>query len=510
MKIFYFIPKEMKRPGDIYIFGLSRIGLLVFLFISCITVYGGLKSQISPYMAAWSPFWASCALGLVFLTFAFGPDYINSRVTRYVTRTILQGEFKDAQSGVILFICVSLVSFLTVYSYNMSQVSAYSMTETVVGFAKEKDTTPLDETYRADQAAIATGRESEAKKVTEKYDRLIEAETAPYKTKIEREETRIALLEKSSAKDKAARIRGAKSNIAYYQSLVAKVETKYADPRQAELEQIEKRFNQKDSLLTVIYLSNRDTTLTRNTATVVVHTGLKEYLKAQIGGIAGKAVFFYLLMAIMLEILYFRNDMHPNPIFSPFEFKPSALLEVLALPFVAAGRHTINWARKKYNNLPDVVDRKDWKEIIDQGEIQRVHSKPATPPAPPYKPEQLNGHGSKKKSGLKPGKPLETTKFQTETREFETLKGTLAQISNFQREIHTRIWKMNQSVGLESTNKKRMFEACTRINETIDRYIAQIQHDGNLVSQFESALHDKGTYAALDKARSYLETPTEA
>lgn len=503
----------MKRKGDIYVLGITQIGLLVFLLISCSTIYSGLMGKISPYLATWSGFWVALASIAIFGIFSFGPDYINSRIIRYITRTFLQGEWKDSQSLILLAGCMLLIVALTRYSYNMSKVSAISVTADVVGAAKEKDTSPIDQAYRMDQDKISQGLEAEKASITTNYERLIQAESAPFKTKIEREETRIAGLEKGWAKDKASRIRSAKSNISYYQSEIAKIEAKYREEGKTEFAGVESRYFKKDSLLTAIYLSNRDTTLLRNGVTVVNHQSIKSFLTAQIGSIAGNAVFFYLILSIMLEIVYFRNDMHPNPIYSPFDFKPSAALEVLALPFVWAGRHTFNYARRVYNELPDVEIRKDWKEITDMGESQTVHAKKAettaiTIPATTKKKRALKPETTPKSEGKKAAQDSdathETTKFQTETYEFETMAGVLGQIDKRKRNINSYIWKLNNRVGRPETCLNGIRNNSREIMEIATKYTGQIQHDTGLVTRFESILATNGTYECLQKAKGIL------
>lgn len=505
MKIFYSLP-EMKKKGDAYILGVVRIAFWSFLFISSMTVFSGVRAFLSGYTSTLP--WVVAALGMIigFLAFSLAPDYVNARLARYVTRTILQGSFTDGRSIVILAFCGVLLLYLTGYSYKMSQFAAGANVTEMAGDADEQNVAAIDSVFlnKIDQTNNQLIKEQERIKV--RFDKLVLEATADNEAKIRGEQIKIKGLEKNRSKGNTIwtddQIRVHERRIATYRSRIAAAAAPIRAQEQNELAQIDARWAAKDSLLTQVYTSTRDTTLLSNTMNRNNHAAVTAFFKAQLSGIAGYAVFILIMLSIITEIIYERNEIQPEPVFSPFDFQPSAFLEALAMPFAWMGRHTTNRVRNIYNNLPELIEREDLNLLRypeTRQHIQKVKSSVSPAGGSPMEIMEslagsmpLSSKTEEKVFYLKPESDQAETEGSLEStgKAAETAVNVIAQLKEKRRKIMTYCWKIRnpKQGGKKSTCIKNINRLNAESISMIQSFAESVSGHPETLKQFYSEL----------------------
>lgn len=498
MKIFYSLP-QMQHKGDAYIFGVVRIAFWAFLLISSITVFSGVQAFLGGYLTTLPWLVGAVAMVVGFLAFSLAPDYINARIVRYVTRTILQNTFRDARSGVILVFCVMLVVYLTRYSYKMSQFAAGASVEEMAGDAQQADVVALDSIYLGKIEATNAQLVADQDRIRQRYAQRITEATAENEAKIRGEETLIKGLESSRSKTNSQwidnQIRTHERRIAEYRRRIAAATTPLREKEQSELDDLDTRYRAKDSLLTTVYTGTRDTTLLTNADRKLQHAQITGFFKDQLSGIAGKAVFIILILSVITEIIYERNGITPDPVFSPFDFQPSAILEALAMPVAWAGRHLTNRVRTVYNNLPDLVEREDLKQLRDPGDRQRI-----TRDKKPVSGFETNSEIPALSMPLSVSKPVyirpeskaaESAESLESTRKvIETAGSVIAQLKENRRKILQYIWKIKNPKS--GGKRETCIQNIQRLNQEslalIQSFTTQLKHDTETLYTFRQQL----------------------
>lgn len=484
MKIFYSLP-QMEHKGDSYIFGVVRIAFWAFLFVSSITVFSGVRAFLATYLTTLPLVVGWVVMLIGFLAFSLAPDFINARIVRYVTRTILQNNFRDARSGVILLFCALLIWKLTSYSYNMSQFAAGTNVEQMAGDAEQIDVAAIDSTFLGRMDQTSAQYQQEKAHIEQRYERLIEEATAQNKAKIAGEEVKIKGLEGNRSKNNTIwtddQIRIHQRRISSYKDRIAKTAAPLRAQEQQELNELEQRWAAKDSLLTAVYTTARDTSLTANTTRRLKHAQVTAFFRTQLSGIAGYAVFIILILSVITEIIYERNNIEPDPVFTPFDFEPSAFWEALAMPFAYAGRHITNKVREVYNNLPDLVEREDLKRLRDPGRRQSIiredtdsdsivdslsGSMPLGDPQTFY----INPDSG----GTESAESLESTR-----KTIESAANIIAILKENRRKIKSYIWKIRnpKSGGKKSTCERNIQRLNQDSLQRIESFYQQIGDD---------------------------------
>lgn len=376
MKIFYSLPEEMDK-GDVYILGIVRIGVIGFLLVSSLTVFGGFRSYSSAYMSELYSLLAWLLLFFGYWAFCFVPDFVNSMMVRYISRTVLKRSFVgDPRTVVVLLASLGLVFFLTRYSYKMSQFAAGKTGRDMGGEIDRTDLVAFDSTYMLRFDKLQGDYEQEKAEINERYEQLVQEAAGELNAKIEGEQTLMAGLEQNRKKSNTIwtdqQIRVHQRRIADYEKRKRPIVSPIRAEQAEKLRVLEERMTQQQGLLSTSYTITRDTTLKQEGNAGHIHASEVSFFSKQLSGIAGNAIFFLLVLTVIREIIYDRNDIDPDPVFSPFDFQPSVVVEVVAYPFVRVGRGIVNWVREGYNGLPELVERDDFRELRDPGQRQKV------------------------------------------------------------------------------------------------------------------------------------------
>ncbi len=382
MKIFYSLPENMDK-GDVYILGIVRIGVLGFLAISSLTVFKGFKSYSADYMNSIWPVAAAILLFLGYWAFCFVPDFVNTMIVRYISRTILKKTYQgDKRTYFVLAFSLCLVVFLTRYSYKMSHFSAEVTAREMGGDTENTDLVAFDSIYQQRFDKLQTAYETEKAEIITRYDQLVTEAAGELDFKIKGEQTLIAGLEQNRKKTNTVwtdqQVRLHQRRIADYQKRRKPIASPIRAEQQKELNALKDRFDLKYGRLDQAYTITRDTTLAMEGTAGDIHKEEVTFFSKQLSSIAGNAIFFLLMLTIIREIIYDRNDIDPDPVFSQFDFQPSVVMEVITFPFTYVGRSILNEVRKGYNALPELIQREDYQELTDPGQRQKVRKAKTT------------------------------------------------------------------------------------------------------------------------------------
>lgn len=491
MKIFYSLPENMDK-GDIYILGIVRVGVLGFLAISSFTVFGGFKSYSSEYMASLYPILAWALLFLGYWAFCFVPDFVNTMIVRYISRTVLKKTYQgDGRTVVVLLFSLGLVFFLTRYSYNMSHFSADVTAKNLGGETTNTDLVKMDSIYQKRVDKVQADFDREKEEIITRYDQRIAELAGELDFKVKGEETLIAGLEKNRKKTNTVwtdqQVRLHQRRIAGYQKRRKPIVSPIRAEQQKELAALNERFDQKSNRLDDSYTVSRDTTLAIEGAAGDIRKKEVDFFSQQLSGIAGKAVFFLLMLTVIREIIYDRNDIDPDPVFSAFDFQPSVVLEVIAFPLTKLGRKMVNSVRNGYNNLPELIQRDDYKELNDPGQRQKVLKQKNELVSAGGETSDKTGPETETKTNPETDETFETTKF-ADYRWFETIDSVCARLKELKRTKQQYDWKLRNKVGKPETAKKRIRETKIEMAATIEFYWEKIAPETALKQAFQERI----------------------
>ncbi len=460
MKIFYSLPENMDK-GDVYILGIVRIGVLGFLAISSLTVFKGFKSYSADYMNSIWPVAAAILLFLGYWAFCFVPDFVNTMIVRYISRTILKKTYQgDKRTYFVLAFSLCLVVFLTRYSYKMSHFSAEVTAREMGGDTENTDLVAFDSIYQQRFDKLQTAYETEKAEIITRYDQLVTEAAGELDFKIKGEETLIAGLEQNRKKTNTVwtdqQVRLHQRRIANYQKRRKPIASPIRAEQQKELNTLKETFDLKYGRLDQAYTITRDTTLAMEGTAGDIHKEEVNFFSKQLSSIAGNAIFFLLMLTIIREIIYDRNDIDPDPVFSQFDFQPSVVMEVITFPFTYIGRSILNEVRKGYNALPELIQREDYQELTDPGQRQKVRKAKTTETQKPGIAEERSGETTETP-------PLENEEIERDenTENTEISEAEIEGITEVPKSSNIEITefrekdKLRNSVKAEDTSKSR-------------------------------------------------------
>lgn len=355
MKLLHSLPKMSELLShDAPLLKIIRIAVPAFIFISAITVFWGVKAHISGYLSYY-PAWVQYpAFSLGFLLFSLAPDALNAILVAYVARTILKRKF-DHLSMILIVFCAGLSGGLTFYSYQMSKFSAVEAANEASGEAETIDLTPIDAKHDAALQRIQDDYNAEKQTIEGNYAALIETENQA-----------IASWEKK-------RNDGNTQWIDRQQDKRRKIIATLLEKQKSDLEALRNRKQAIEDKANAQHEKDRTKAESDNKAKETKHESFAAIFADKLSWLSGNAVFVVLILTCIREILYNRNGVEIKPIFGQFDFQPSSILETLALPFTAVGRHIINRVRAAYEALPELKRRPDFPAVIDySGYEQRI------------------------------------------------------------------------------------------------------------------------------------------
>ncbi len=335
-----------------------QIGIIVFLILSSITVFGGLKSHLNDYLLESFFMWRWLILGSAYLFGALGIDLVNTVCLAYVVSAILRKDF-EYESIILIGFCLVLSLGLTHYSFSMSQNSAIAIGNDLKEEKQTDDTaylTQIDTTLSNQLSTIEKNYTINHQRTVAPFKIRIDNISKSYDNQISILKNEIAVIDKNTTKEnylyaakqkqpltaKISRLESAKLNAVSpilkdqqtaLDKLTDEKSTMIADVKSLHQSDRKRKQNKTDS---INHQVNTTSTIFSNL----------------FSRLSGFAVFGLLILTAIKEVLYFKNDIEPTPILSNFDFSPSWTLEVLSYPVIWMRRHSVNKVRNWYDRLP--------------------------------------------------------------------------------------------------------------------------------------------------------------
>ncbi|MCB0630826.1 MAG: hypothetical protein KDD15_13860 [Lewinella sp.] len=376
-----------------------------FILLSSLTVFLGLRSYMSEYMAGYDPLYRYIGYGTAYIFGALIPDFANATIIAWLVRSLLIGDYKSVPAKLILLAALLICYLLATYSFNMSQISAGALVDEFRGETQLVDIAAIDNTTDARIKEIQRTAEQEYKQVEKEYDHLIAtsdqkyiAELKPYSLEIER-------LERNRKP----------SNTEWTDREIAQQRMSMQPIAMERLAEQNRLTEEKNSALQVIRqnrrerertaLAARDTTFSQESnlvqATNLRKDTVSEELKYWIGNIAGFAVWVMLALVAILQVLRVRNEQ--LPVYIPANRLIAKFGEVVAaLPYLG-GTLLLHAARRQYQRAakidlpPPPTPHRQWDYGSFRPELlpfkhQNRSSSSSTPSLLPVKSEKINGN----------------------------------------------------------------------------------------------------------------------
>lgn len=369
MKIFLKLPVlGEKFNHDAPLYKIIKTALPAFILISSLTVFAGVKIHASEFLIGKAAIIAWPGYGFAYLIFSLAPDLLNAVLVAYIVRSLLNKKFH--YTDIVLNIAaLSLVVFLSIYSFNMSRFSASSVATEIAPDEDIIDLSSINEDYQNEIAQIESNYNNEINQLNAGYSDQITAVEAAAAKQVKSLRNNILSWER---KRKPANTQWIDTKIAKLNNDIAAIEQSAATDRANLLKEKQQKIDQKGSFKNarISNLENQKKT-DRNTTSSLKEKANEEkalattYLKKQLSRIAGFAVFIVLVLASLKEVIHFRNDIKPTPILSNLDFQTDWLKEVLLLPFVTVQRKLINNVRTKYEALPDLKEPPAVLDIVE-------------------------------------------------------------------------------------------------------------------------------------------------
>ena len=412
MKLFYDLSKLKESTTfkhDAQLITGVQIGIIVFLLLSSITVFSGIKTHLSDYLFTASFLWRSMVYVSSYLVGSLGIDVVNTVCLAFVVSAILRKDFE--RESIILIVFCSLLSIgLTSYSFLMSQNSALVIGDDIKTEKQKDDTnelTRIDTTLNNKIALIESNYQANYDRSIVPFKIRIDNISSTYNNQIEILKNEIAVIDANSTKENYLYAAKQKKPItAKIQDLEAAKLVSLSPVLSEQQKTIEDLTAQKSTLIKdaqEAYRTDRSRTKSKTDnyndqvkASSTVFSNLFSKL-------SGYAVFALLLLTSIREVLYFRNDIEPEPILSNFDFAPSWIMEVLSYPFIWIRRHSVNKVRTWYAELPNLERPVIEDEIIDGRSLGQEIVEPDDPIDPEPLPDYENIPGSP--GGIAPNMP---------------------------------------------------------------------------------------------------------
>ena len=348
-----------------------QIGIIVFLILSSITVFGGIKSHLNDYLLDAFLLWRWLVLGSSYLVGALGIDLVNTVCIGYVVSAILRKDF-ERESILLIVFCSVLSLGLTHYSFSMSQNSAVAIGNDLKEENQQDDTKELsliDTILNNQIATIESNYTINHQRTIKPFTIRIENISKSFDNQIAILKNEIAVIDKNTTKENY--LYAAKQK----QPLTAKIQRLEASKLVAlnpilkdQQVALDKLTSEKSGMIAdakKIHQSDRqrkqdktDLVNDQSNTTSTIFSNLFSKL-------SGFAVFGLLILTAIKEVLYFRNKIEPTPILSNFDFSPSWAIEVFFYPMVWVRRHSVNRVRQWYVQLPALAEPVIQDKIYD-------------------------------------------------------------------------------------------------------------------------------------------------
>lgn len=369
IKIFKSLPTMSETlKHDAPVLRVMQLGLWCFIIISSITVFFGVHSYVSDYLNQ-QP-WLVQKVGYLgaYLVLSIIPDLLCSIFFAHVVRSLLKRKYKDVLSIILNVALILIVLFLGRYSWRMSRSAATSAAYDMVPEMVLDDVTRLDSLASGERQLLRKQYEDDATAINQRYDRNLEAALLPLRQKALPYRKRIESLENSRSRNNTSwidkQLTGVNQQLLPIEEQISAVTASNERRRSGELSQLKRKYQDDIAFLNDRLYENRESTQQRNGKVEQRVESLAAAFSGEFRKIAGWAIIIVLILTALLEILYHRNGIERNPVFTQWNFRLSGLFEVLYLPFSIVGRHTLNAVRRQYAKLPALEPEPAFKQAV--------------------------------------------------------------------------------------------------------------------------------------------------
>lgn len=361
---------------DAPLYKIIKVALPAFILVSSLTVFAGVRSHISEYLAQYSGWITLPGYMFSYVLFSLSPDVLNAVLVAYFVRSMLKQKFGPTDIVLNLF-ALGLIIFLTNYSYNMSQFSAGSVSNEMGKELEEIDLSQINASYQTEKREISAAFNADKIEAEDHYKDQVKLLDQRYAVLINPLREKIKALEKNRTVNNTL---WTDKKILEQETAINELEKqKLAEANNFLKEKNDKIKDLKQSRDIQIIALNSDKKTDRNNAQSLKEKTNQEkdqanaFLKKEFEKIAGVAIFIVLVLASLKEIIHFRNEIDPQPILCELDFQFDWIQETLSFPFVWIQRHLVNKIRQAYKNLPKLESPpEEVKEITDYKESQKV------------------------------------------------------------------------------------------------------------------------------------------
>ena len=374
MRIFYDLSKVQDSKTfkyDAQLIQFVKIGLILFLIVSSITVFSGIRSHLTSYMTGQLVVVVIVAYVVCYACFSLLPDYINSVACGYIVSALLRKDLTKEAKIIIAFCLVSVVA-LSWYSFSMSQNSAIVLgtdIEKSNSIDDRKEVGKIDNELREDLERIRVDHTAKFDAIVALYRDKINGVTQPIDGEVEGLRGQIKHLQNNSSKMDYLYVA---KKIEPLQRKVSRLEAKRRKliaPIQAEQQQaigdLESKRDQAEAEARNQHRENKDRTTSRTDNYNNTVTTQGQTFTGLLSKLAGYSIFMVLILTIIQTVLYYRNDIKPKPILSNFDFSGSWIVEVVSFPYAYIRSHTTNKVRGMYERLPEAKKTAIEQKIYD-------------------------------------------------------------------------------------------------------------------------------------------------
>ncbi|MEO0339655.1 MAG: hypothetical protein AAF242_10620, partial [Bacteroidota bacterium] len=345
-----------------------QLGLWCFIVISSITVFFGVHAYIADYLDQ-QP-WLVQRMGYLatYVVLSIIPDLLCSISFAHVVRSLLKQKYRDVLSIILNVAMILIVLFLGRYSWRMSRSAATSAANDMVPKVELADVTRLDSISGQERQLLRKQYEDDVTAINKLYDHKLEAALSPLNQKALPYRKQVESLENSRSRNNTnwidKQLKAVNKRLLPIEEKISTVTARNEDLRSSELRQLETKYQEEIGFLNNRLFENRANTQRRNGKVVQQVESLATAFTNEFRKIAGWAIVLVLLLTALLEILYHRNGIERDPVFTTWNFRLTGFFEVVNLPFTFVGRHTLNAVRRQYAKLPALEQAPTFKQSV--------------------------------------------------------------------------------------------------------------------------------------------------
>ncbi len=418
-----------------------QTGMMIFLVLSSLTVFSGVRSHLIEYLENSFLLWRWLVYLGAYIFGSFAPDYINTVLCAYVVSAILRKDYSK-ESKILMVFCSVLIAGLTYYSFSMSQNSAVVLGNDIETENKQNDSealTRIDTTLNNKLAAIETAYAANYSRINEPFKNQLDNIAATYDNQVKIFESQIEAITRNETKDNYLYAAKQKKPLAAkIQALEAAKLAAIApilEKQQKALDELTKQKSLQIESAEQFHKSDRQRTraATDGHNRQVKHTST--IFSDLFAKLAGYAIFALLLLTAIRGVLFHRNGIEPKPILSNFDFSASWMIEVLSYPVAWLRHHSVNKVRQWYERLPEikqpVVERNIYDgESLEQDIVQPEPEEMEIPEQIPVEIPTGTQRNKKAKSNISASIPVTATSNGTHE------KKTVSQYSHENSKTH--------------------------------------------------------------------------